>query len=153
VLAPIAGRMHVRRLAGRVVLVDDSYNANPASMRAALAALDDIPGDRKVVVLGEMKELGPAAEREHERLSDALQEAHVALLVSCGGLADAAARALRARGLEVVFGGDAEGAARAAVDRVGPGDVVLVKASRSVGAERVVDALVRARDPARKEAP
>jgi UDP-N-acetylmuramoyl-tripeptide--D-alanyl-D-alanine ligase len=153
VLAPIAGRMHVRRLADRVVLVDDSYNANPASTRAALAALDDIPGDRKVVVLGEMKELGPTAEREHERLSDAFEGAHVALLVSCGGLADAAAGAARARGLEVVFGGDAEGAARATVDRVRPGDVVLVKASRSVGAERVVDALVRACSPARKGSP
>jgi UDP-N-acetylmuramoyl-tripeptide--D-alanyl-D-alanine ligase len=152
VFVPIAGRMHVRRLADRIVVVDDSYNANPASALAALAALGDIPGDRKVVVLGEMKELGPTAEREHEQLANAVFEANVALLVSCGGLADATARAARARGVEVVSGGDAAGAARAAVDLVRPGDVVLVKASRSVGAERVVDALMRAHDPAQKGA-
>jgi UDP-N-acetylmuramoyl-tripeptide--D-alanyl-D-alanine ligase len=141
-LAPIAGRMHVRRARG-VTVLDDAYNANPGSMRAALATLAEAGGARRVAVLGEMKELGPAAEREHETLADAVADAGVALLVSCGGMADLVARGARARGVEVVLAADAAEAARAAAERVRAGDVVLVKASRSVGAERVVEALTR----------
>jgi UDP-N-acetylmuramoyl-tripeptide--D-alanyl-D-alanine ligase len=141
-MAPIPGRMRVRRSRGLTVL-DDAYNANPGSMRAALSTLAECGDGRRVAVLGEMKELGPAAEREHAALADAVVEAGVALLVSCGGLADVLARAASSRGVEVVFAGSAEQASRDTVDRVRPGDVVLVKASRSVGAERVVDALIR----------
>ena len=142
-LGPIAGRMHVRR-AGDVRIVDDAYNANPASMRAALGTLGEMEGTRRVAVLGEMKELGPVAEREHEALAAAVAGAGVKLLISCGGLADITGRAVASRGIEVLFAGDTELAARLAAERVMPGDVVLVKASRSVGAERVVEALVRA---------
>jgi UDP-N-acetylmuramoyl-tripeptide--D-alanyl-D-alanine ligase len=141
-LAPIEGRMRVRR-AGDVQVIDDAYNANPASMRAALAALAEMDGARRVAVLGEMKELGPVAEREHEALGTAVAQAGVKLLVSCGGLADAIARVAAAAGVEVVRAASAEEAARTAVERVRPRDVVLVKASRGVGAERVVEALVR----------
>jgi UDP-N-acetylmuramoyl-tripeptide--D-alanyl-D-alanine ligase len=141
-LAPIPGRMRVRR-SGGVTVLDDAYNANPGSMRAALSTLAECGSGRRIAVLGEMKELGPAAEHEHAALGDAVVAAGVALLVSCGGLADVLARAAGARGVEVVLAGSAEQASRAAVERVRPGDVVLVKASRSVGAERVVDALTR----------
>jgi UDP-N-acetylmuramoyl-tripeptide--D-alanyl-D-alanine ligase len=141
-LAPIPGRMHVRRARG-VTVLDDAYNANPGSMRAALATLAESGGGRRVAVLGEMKELGPTAEREHEDLADAVAAAGVALLVSCGGMADLVAQGARARGVEVVLAADAAEAARTASERVRPGDVVLVKASRSVGAERVVEALTR----------
>lgn len=141
-LAPIEGRMRVCR-AGDVQVIDDAYNANPASMRAALAALAEMDGARRVAVLGEMKELGPIAEREHEALGTAVAQAGVKLLVSCGGLADAIARVAAAAGVEVVRAASAEEAARTAAERVRPRDVVLVKASRSVGAERVVEALVR----------
>jgi UDP-N-acetylmuramoyl-tripeptide--D-alanyl-D-alanine ligase len=92
-------------------------------------------------VLGEMKELGPLAEREHEALGEAVAAAGVSLLVSCGGMADAIARSAASRGVEIVLARDAGEAARQVADRVRPGDVVLVKASRSVGAERVVDAI------------
>ena len=139
-LAPIPGRMRVRRSRG-VTVLDDAYNANPASMRAALSTLAECGDGRRVAVLGEMKELGPTAEREHAALADAVVAAGVALLVSCGGLADVLARAVQSRGVDVVLSGGAEQASRDTVERVRPGDVVLVKASRSVGAERVVDAL------------
>jgi UDP-N-acetylmuramoyl-tripeptide--D-alanyl-D-alanine ligase len=141
-LGPISGRMQVRRATGFDV-IDDAYNANPGSMRAALGALSEMTARRRVAVLGEMKELGPLALREHESLADAVVEAGVKLLISCGGLADATGRAVAARGVEVVFGGDVRGAAEVAAQRVGAGDVVLVKASRSVGAEHVVAELVR----------
>jgi UDP-N-acetylmuramoyl-tripeptide--D-alanyl-D-alanine ligase len=147
-LAPIEGRMRVCH-AGEVQVIDDAYNANPASMRAALAALAEMDGARRVAVLGEMKELGAVAEREHEALGTAVAQAGVKLLVSCGGLADAIARVAAAAGVEVVRAASAEEAARTAAERVRPRDVVLVKASRSVGAERVVEALVR-KAPARR---
>jgi UDP-N-acetylmuramoyl-tripeptide--D-alanyl-D-alanine ligase len=140
-MAPIPGRMRVRRSRG-VTVLDDAYNANPGSMRAALSTLAECGDGRRVAVLGEMKELGPTAEREHAALADAVVSAGIALLVSCGGLADVLAHAVQSRGVEVVLAGNAETASREAVERVRPGDVVLVKASRSVGAERVVDALV-----------
>lgn len=140
-LAPVAGRMNVWR-AGGATVIDDAYNANPSSMRAALSTLGESGEGRRVAILGEMKELGRTSEREHEALADALVRARVALLVSCGGLAGATARAAAARGVEVVLAADATEAALIARQRVQPGDVVLVKASRSVGAERVVDALL-----------
>jgi len=143
-LAPIAGRMQVRRLRGDIVVIDDAYNANPASARAALGALAEIQGKRRVAVLGEMKELGPVAEREHEQLGDAVARAGVELLVSCGGLADLTARAAARAGVDVFCAKDAVEAGVASVECVRSGDRVLVKASRGVGAERVVDALVRA---------
>jgi UDP-N-acetylmuramoyl-tripeptide--D-alanyl-D-alanine ligase len=142
-LRPIPGRMHVRRLKGEILVVDDAYNANPASVRAALQTLGEIAGGRLVVFLGEMKELGPTAEREHEQLGNAVASAGVALLVSCGGLADLTARAAARAGVSVVCVADAAEASIVGVERVRGGDRVLVKASRGVGAERVVDALVR----------
>jgi UDP-N-acetylmuramoyl-tripeptide--D-alanyl-D-alanine ligase len=143
-IGPMVGRMHARSV-GDMVILDDAYNANPASMRAALATLREIGQGRRVAVLGEMKELGPAAEREHAEVGAAAAAAGVALLVSCGGLADVIAQAARQAGVETVLAQGAAHAARVAVERALPGDTVLVKASRSVGAEAVVDALVAAR--------
>jgi UDP-N-acetylmuramoyl-tripeptide--D-alanyl-D-alanine ligase len=140
----LAGRMHVRRLRGGGLLLDDAYNASPATVLAALSTLAELSAGRRVAVLGEMKELGPAAAREHTALGAAIAAAGVALLVTCGGMADAAAAAAERLGVAVARGRDADDAARIAVAQVRAGDFVLVKASRSVGAERVVDALLQA---------
>jgi UDP-N-acetylmuramoyl-tripeptide--D-alanyl-D-alanine ligase len=140
----VAGRMQVRRLGAGIVVLDDAYNANPASARASLATLREVAGGRRLAVLGEMRELGDVAAREHAALGDFLAECGVDLLISCGGLADETARAAARRGVDVLLADGAEGAARFAVDSVRPGDCVLVKASRSVGAERVVSALAQA---------
>jgi UDP-N-acetylmuramoyl-tripeptide--D-alanyl-D-alanine ligase len=118
-------------------------------MRAALGTLAECPGSRRVAVLGEMRELGPAGPREHAVLGDAVADAGVSLLVSCGGMADAIADAARARGVDAVKAHDVAEAARVVAGRVLPGDVVLVKASRSVGAERVVAALLDSPEIAR----
>ena len=136
------GRAQVRTLRGGLLVLDDSYNASPATMAAALATLAEIGQGRRVAVIGEMKELGPAAPEQHELLGRAVADAGVALLVTCGGLADAVANEAERRGVTVVRGLDAADASRIASERVRPGDVVLVKASRSVGAERVAEALV-----------
>jgi UDP-N-acetylmuramoyl-tripeptide--D-alanyl-D-alanine ligase len=143
-VSPIKGRMQLRHLQGDILLVDDTYNASPAAMRAALATLAESGDRRRVAILGEMKELGASAPEQHESLGRAVADAGVSLLVSCGGLADVIARDAERRGVAVVLARDAREASLLAVDRVRPGDAVLVKASRSVGAERVVEALVRA---------
>jgi UDP-N-acetylmuramoyl-tripeptide--D-alanyl-D-alanine ligase len=160
-----AGRMQPRQLADGTLVLDDTYNANPESVRAGLRTLREIadvgeppgaavvpvaapagaaPARRVVVVLGEMRELGPTGPREHAALGEAIVAAGAHLVVSCGGLADLAAVAAGQRGIESLRATDAAGAASLAVAHVGARDLVLVKASRSVGAERVVDALVKA---------
>jgi UDP-N-acetylmuramoyl-tripeptide--D-alanyl-D-alanine ligase len=138
----LSGRGAVQKLSNDVVLIDDTYNANPSSMRAALSTLREVAGDRrKVAVLGEMKELGALAEAEHEALGDDIAQAGVTLAIGCGGLIDLALEVAAARGVEIVKTASAAEAAALVTKRVQPGDVVLVKGSRSVGAERVVAAL------------
>jgi UDP-N-acetylmuramoyl-tripeptide--D-alanyl-D-alanine ligase len=140
----VEGRGSLLRL-GDVVVIDDTYNANPASMRAGLATLaeiaESVKAARRVAILGEMKELGRLAEEEHRALGDAVADASVELLVGCGGLVTLALERARLRGVTVVDAPDAPTAALEAVRLVRPGDVVLVKASRGVRAERVVEAL------------
>lgn len=137
-----AGRGEVRLLDGDILLVDDTYNANPASMQRALETLAELgKGRRKVVVLGEMKELGALASRQHEALGDAVADAGVVLAIGCGGLIDLALDRARSRGVHVISASSTEAAAAEAVRHVMTGDAVLVKGSRSVAAERVVSAL------------
>jgi UDP-N-acetylmuramoyl-tripeptide--D-alanyl-D-alanine ligase len=142
-MAPLEGRATVRTL-GDVVVLDDSYNANPASVRAALTTLAELAhsnGGRAVAVLGEMKELGARAQEEHRGIGDALADAGVALAIGCGGLANLSLARAAERGVAVVDAPDVAAAATETVSRVRGGDVVLVKGSRSVGAEAVVSAL------------
>jgi UDP-N-acetylmuramoyl-tripeptide--D-alanyl-D-alanine ligase len=140
-LGPIAGRASVKTLADGTLLLDDSYNANPDSVRAALASLAEIAAPEKrrtIAVLGEMKELGPLAEEEHKKLGHAIAKAGVRLAISCGGLMDLA---VNASGVPAKVARTTAEAAEICVREVRPGDAVLVKGSRSVGTEDVVRAL------------
>jgi UDP-N-acetylmuramoyl-tripeptide--D-alanyl-D-alanine ligase len=129
-----------------VVIINDCYNANPVSMRAAiehLAAVADRRGAQRVVaVLGDMRELGPQAPRFHRAIGAQAAAAGVDLLVAVGA---------HASDYVSGFGGpaheapDAERAAQLAASLVREGDVVLVKASRGVGLERVTRELQAAR--------
>jgi UDP-N-acetylmuramoyl-tripeptide--D-alanyl-D-alanine ligase len=129
-------------LADGVLIINDCYNANPVSMRAAiehLATVADRRGAQRVVaVLGDMRELGPQAPEFHRAIGALAAESGVDLLLAVGE---------HAGDYAVGFGGpvheapDAERAADLAVELVRPGDVVLVKASRGVGLERVTNEL------------
>jgi UDP-N-acetylmuramoyl-tripeptide--D-alanyl-D-alanine ligase len=142
-LRPPAGRGERRRFAvrsGEAFLLDESYNANPASMAAAIAVLGAQPG-RRVAVLGDMLELGAAAPELHARLAAPLAEAGVDRVFCCGPAMahlDAALPPAR-RG-----GHAADAAALAPVVRAAlePGDVVLVKGSLGSRMGRVVEALL-----------
>jgi UDP-N-acetylmuramoyl-tripeptide--D-alanyl-D-alanine ligase len=125
-------------LPGPVLVLDDCYNANPMSMRAALDELAATAGGRRVAVLGDMLELGPQERRFHEEIGAHARERGVDLLVTVGP---------RAAHMAGPFGGethsvdDAAAAASVIAGIVAPGDTVLVKASRGVGLEAVTEAL------------
>ncbi len=138
------GRACVVRLAGDIVVLDDTYNANPASMGAALDTLSEVarPARRKVAVLGEMKELGPLAEAEHEALGARLARAGVDLVVGCGGLMNVTLARAASLGVTARAAQTTEEAAEIARREVRGGDALLLKGSRSVGVERVLQALL-----------
>jgi UDP-N-acetylmuramoyl-tripeptide--D-alanyl-D-alanine ligase len=126
-------------LAGGGLLINDAYNANPVSMRAALAHLEATAGDRRrVAVLGDMAELGPGAPAFHEEIGSEAVRRGVSALVAVGELARGY---LVPELAESRWAPDAESAVAAVEEVVRPGDCVLVKASRSVGLERVAEAL------------
>jgi UDP-N-acetylmuramoyl-tripeptide--D-alanyl-D-alanine ligase len=126
-------------LAGGGLLINDAYNANPVSMRAALAHLEATAGDRRrVAVLGDMAELGPGAPAFHEEIGSEAVRRGVNALVAVGELARGY---LVPELAETRWAPDAESAVAAVEEVVRPGDCVLVKASRSVGLERVAEAL------------
>ena len=139
----VANRSEVRELGGRHLLAD-YYNANPASMRAAISTLDDLAGDRgRVAVLGDMLELGPTEEDEHEKLGEVLAAARVDSVIALGDLGPVIARGAREAGLSrIEVTDDPAQAARVLADWTQAGDWVLVKASRGVRLERVVDAFL-----------
>jgi UDP-N-acetylmuramoyl-tripeptide--D-alanyl-D-alanine ligase len=125
-------RSQERELPGGGLLINDAWNANPVAVRAALAHLRDrAAGRRTVAILGDMGELGPDAPRYHEEIGREAED--IALVVGVGELA-------RHYGPDewVATADDAIARVR---ELVRPGDAVLVKGSRSVGLERVADAL------------
>jgi UDP-N-acetylmuramoyl-tripeptide--D-alanyl-D-alanine ligase len=140
---PAKGRCVWRR-AGRLRLLDDTYNANPASVSAALGALAAGAGPaRRVVVLGDMLELGPISESAHREVGRAVAASGAAELIGLGRWAQATVEAARQAGLaESHHVTTFEDAVALLLKRLAPGDAVLVKGSRGMRMERVVDALV-----------
>jgi UDP-N-acetylmuramoyl-tripeptide--D-alanyl-D-alanine ligase len=136
------GRGQRAELPDGVLLIDDCYNANPMSMRAALQDLAlSAPRDlhpRRVAVLGDMLELGPDQRRYHAEIGAAAQDADVDVLVTVGPLAAAMTDRFDGEAYPVA---DADEAAALLPELLAPGDAVLVKASRGVGLEVVCLAL------------
>jgi UDP-N-acetylmuramoyl-tripeptide--D-alanyl-D-alanine ligase len=129
-------------LPGGGVLVNDAYNANPLSMRAALVALvERAGGARSVAVLGDMAELGDEAPAWHSAAGREAAELGVDLVVAVGPLARHLHAAAASAGARSVHLGDREAAIRELPALIEPGDVVLVKASRAAGLERLAAAL------------
>jgi UDP-N-acetylmuramoyl-tripeptide--D-alanyl-D-alanine ligase len=132
-------------LPGGGLLINDAYNANPISMRAALAYLAERAGARRrVAILGDMAELGPGAPEFHRQIGEEAARVGIEVLLAVGELSrdylDGAAGVAVKR-----WAPDASAAAAAAEKLVEPGDCVLVKASRAVGLEAVAEALAAVR--------
>jgi UDP-N-acetylmuramoyl-tripeptide--D-alanyl-D-alanine ligase len=145
-MRPAPHRGALLRLPGGVTLIDDSYNSSPAALKQSLATIAAATGSaRKVAVLGEMLELGAHATRLHRECGRAAAGAGLDLLITVGGdpakqLADEA----RAAGLpeaNVMHAATSEEAAELALKRVRPGDLVLVKGSRGIRTDSVVERL------------
>ena len=143
-------RMEQHERADGVLVINDAYNANPDSMRAALKSLAAIargrgPGARSVAVLGEMRELGDTSLEEHDAVGRLAVRLDISQLVVVG---EAARPIHLGAGLEgswdeeSVFVPDVDAAVAWLREFVEPGDVVLVKASRAAALERVADALL-----------
>jgi UDP-N-acetylmuramoyl-tripeptide--D-alanyl-D-alanine ligase len=120
-------------LGNGIVLVNDCYNANPISMRAALSHLSSLRGERRIAVLGEMAELGPGAAGYHHEIGESARTGGVDLLVGVGEPA-------RDYGPDELVGTPEE-AAELLAAQLEPGDTILVKGSRSAGLEGVAVAL------------
>jgi UDP-N-acetylmuramoyl-tripeptide--D-alanyl-D-alanine ligase len=153
-LRPAAHRGEWRPHVSGARIYDDSYNANPASMRAALETLAAVPAARRIAVLGDMLELGPEEESLHR---EAGREAagRADLLVAVGERARWIAEGAVAAGLPeaaVIRAGSAGEAAELLGGRLAAGDVVLFKASRGIGLDRAVEALASDRDAGDPEA-
>ncbi|MBI4610409.1 MAG: UDP-N-acetylmuramoyl-tripeptide--D-alanyl-D-alanine ligase [Candidatus Rokubacteria bacterium] len=140
---PLKGRLVWRR-AGSIRILDDTYNANPASVRAALAALAPARGaGRLLVALGDMLELGDSAAAAHRDVGRLVAECGAAEFVGVGSLMRHAAEAARDAGLlESRHVETFQEAVALLLKRLAPGDTLLVKGSRGMRMERVVDALV-----------
>ena len=145
-VTPAARRGELLRLPGGITLIDDSYNSSPAALKKSLETIEAATGSaRKIAVLGEMLELGAHAERLHAECGRAAAEAGLDLLIAVG--ADAAkALALSAANsgmpsAAILYAPTSAEAAEIAAARVRPGDLVLVKGSRGIRTDLVVDRL------------
>ena len=146
-LAPAAHRGELRRHASGALLYDDAYNANPASMRAALETLAALPARRRIAVLGDMLELGPEESRWH-REAGAAAFGRANLLVCVGARAALYGEGAVGAGLSesaVHRVASPEEAAGLLAGLLEAGDAALFKASRGIGLERAVDLLAAER--------
>jgi UDP-N-acetylmuramoyl-tripeptide--D-alanyl-D-alanine ligase len=145
-LRPAHRRGELLRLAGGLTLIDDSYNSSPAALKQALQTVKMASGSaRKIAVLGEMLELGAHASRLHQECGTVAADADLTLLITVGG---PAAQALAEQAVRsgmppssVTYVATSAEAADLAAQRTRPGDLVLVKGSRGIGTDVVVDRL------------
>lgn len=149
VVRPVEGRLATATVGG-IFVIDDTYNSNPRSVRAALAAAREVAdgmGARLVVAFGDMLELGPLAKQAH---ADAIRDAsaaHPAAIVAVGPEMTAAGLAAHAANsqLEIVTAPDSDAAVPIVRRIARAGDVLLVKGSRGIRMERVIELLADSR--------
>ncbi len=137
--APTPGRMWLRPAPRGYRVIDDSYNANPAAMRAALECLSEIKGGRKLAILGDMKELGPTERAQHHAIGAYAVALGLDAVLAVGELAREYVTDDRA-----TWYPDNPAALAAALAQLTPGDVVLVKASHALHFEEIVTGLLEA---------
>jgi UDP-N-acetylmuramoyl-tripeptide--D-alanyl-D-alanine ligase len=148
-LANFAGvemRLEQIDLAG-LRIINDAYNANPASCRAAIDVLVDCPAQRRVFVIGDMLELGQASEKLHAELGRHLASQPVDVIVGVGpgGKIVAKNAGEAGQGKQITLFDDTPAAAAGIANLLATGDVVLLKGSRAMGLERLINAVRTAR--------
>jgi UDP-N-acetylmuramyl pentapeptide synthase len=148
---PISGRMERVSLPRNIILINDTYNANPQSMEVALRSLTELKGEsRGVAVLGDMGELGSSAGAAHRATGALVAELGLDFLFTLGQFAANIAEGATEAGMNpnrVHVGTSHDEASRKLRQILQGNDWVLVKGSRSMQMERVVEALARGGDP------
>jgi UDP-N-acetylmuramoyl-tripeptide--D-alanyl-D-alanine ligase len=147
--APLTkARLQIKTIRG-VQFIDDSYNANPESMRAALATLAELETEgRRIAVLGEMAELGTESERGHREVGEAAANLKIDELIAIGETASAIADAAQKAGLEKSRTvASADEAAEILAEETSPNDLVLIKGSRAARTERVIEEFSKRQSP------
>ncbi|MGQ9475514.1 MAG: UDP-N-acetylmuramoyl-tripeptide--D-alanyl-D-alanine ligase [Actinomycetota bacterium] len=136
-------RMEMITKPDQITIINDAYNANPVSMRSALMALGELArGKRAIAVLGDMAELGPVSERAHLEVGRMAVEYGTDILITVGRKARKIAQAAREKGLprgSIFSVEEVDRAAEILRAIIEPGDVVLIKGSRFLGLERLLD--------------
>ena len=139
--APLTkARLQIKQIGG-VQFLDDSYNANPDSMKAALRTLVELDTDgKRIAVLGEMRELGGESERGHREVGETAATLGVNQLITIGEVAELIAEGARAAGLHQVSSAPSTAEAAKLLGEIAkPGDLVLIKGSRAARTEEVIE--------------
>ena len=136
-------RMEIKRTGG-VTVINDAYNANPSSVCQAVSFLRELPGKRKILVLGDMLELGRLAVPAHRKISDDIKMAGVDMLFTLGKLAGITAGKFALKGGHARAFADKKELIKELKREVRRGDTLLVKGSRKAKMEEVLDALLSA---------
>jgi len=139
--APLAkARLQIKEIGG-VQFLDDSYNANPDSMKAALRTLVELDADgKRIAVLGEMRELGDESERGHREVGETAAALKIDQLITIGNTAAAIADAARHAGLRKTTILSSTSEAAELLDEIAaPGDLILIKGSRVTRTEEVIE--------------
>ena len=145
---PTRMRMNISRCGDGITILDDTYNANPQSMRAAISVLADSHSTWKAAVLGDMFELGPFAPALHHEVGECLGKAGIQLLVAVGELSEHIAAGARESGVPMVWHCADKAAAEEALRQVvRPDCTILVKASRGMKLEELTDRLLELTRP------
>jgi len=137
-LRPADKRGQVVQL-GNITVVNDCYNSNPKALAAMVDALAEMKAGRRIVVAGEMLELGPAGEEMHRAAGRHIAGKNCAVLVGVRGLAQAMVEGAREAGMKAEFVATPEEAGEWLARETRDGDVVLLKASRGVKLEKALD--------------
>src|SRR5260370_10048785 len=147
-LAPADKRGQVLQL-GNITVINDCYNSNPKAVDAMVEALAAMPGKRRIVVAGEMLELGPAGEEMHRQAGQHMASKKIDVLLGVRGLAEAMVGAAKQAGMRAEFVSAAEEAGEWLAREAQDGDVVLLKASRGVKLEKALEIWKARRDGGR----
>ncbi len=137
-LAPADKRGQVVQL-GNITVINDCYNSNPKAFDAMVDTLATMPAKRRIVVAGEMLELGPTAEQLHRGSGRHLAEMKIDVLIGVRGLAQQMVEAATAQGVQAEFFATPEAAGNWLASETREGDVVLLKASRGVKLEKALE--------------
>jgi UDP-N-acetylmuramoyl-tripeptide--D-alanyl-D-alanine ligase len=124
---------------GGATVINDCYNSNPKALDSMVRSLAKIPAQRRIVVAGEMLELGPAGEQMHRQSGEHMASASIDFVLGVRGLARAIVEGAKASGVQAEFVSTPEEAGEWLKRQVKPGDAVLLKASRGVRLERALE--------------